>query len=270
VAFPSVSRWASVRLPIATTFPQAPLRSRTVGFPQSGSDLGFPSWAFPDSRRSSSTDIHTPRLRWFTHELVPSFPAALPRHSVRGPPWDRQAPRAPLLHAGVAVMQETSGASSQDITPTSSLLRAHAPNRCPPAAFDKVSCGRSLQVAVSPCCATVLPDVISADLYLRVWTHTPAAPRVHVPVSSPGTMAFPQRGQGRRKCIIPTITTSVGSGFRSCSHSLMFKPTSLLATPIAPTLASCDAGRPWLLHPRISRFVTSPCSGYAHRPNPGN
>src|ERR1051325_4171177 len=84
--------------PVAATLPQAPLRSRTAGFPPSGSDLGFPSWAFPESRRSSSTDIRTPRLRWFTHELVPSFPAALPRLCVRGPPWDRQVPRAPLLH----------------------------------------------------------------------------------------------------------------------------------------------------------------------------
>jgi hypothetical protein len=49
-------------------------------------------------------------------------------------------------------MQETSGVSSQDITPTSSLLRAHAPNRCPPAAFDKVSCGQ----VFAGCCQPLL------------------------------------------------------------------------------------------------------------------
>jgi transposase len=43
------------------------------------------------------------------------------------------------------------------------------------------SCGRSLQVAVSPCCATVLRDAISADPSVRVWTPTPVAPRVHFP-----------------------------------------------------------------------------------------
>ena len=90
MASPSISRWTSIRLPIATTFPQAPLRSRTVGLPQSGSDPGFPSWAFPAARRSSSTDIRTPRQRWFTRELVPSFPAAFssaqcPRAAL-GPP----------------------------------------------------------------------------------------------------------------------------------------------------------------------------------------
>jgi len=131
VASPSVSRWSSVRLPIATTFPQAPLRSRTVGFPQSGSDLGFPSWAFPESRRSSSTDIHTPRQRWFTHKLVLASSAACSRHCVRAPHWDRQVPRAPLLHGGVTAVQETSSISSWNVTPTSSLLRAHAPDPLP-------------------------------------------------------------------------------------------------------------------------------------------
>jgi hypothetical protein len=106
---------------LAVTFPQAPLRSRKAGFPRSGSDLGFPSWAFPETRRSSSTDIHTPRPRWFTHELVPSFPASLSRHCVRGPPWNRQAPRAPSLHAGVTVMQKTSRVSP----PRRTLLPLH-------------------------------------------------------------------------------------------------------------------------------------------------
>ena len=76
--------------PLNTTIPQAPLRSRTAGFPRSGSDLGFPSWAFPRSRRSSSTDIRTPRPRWFTHELVPRFedgcPSAQCPRTTLGPP----------------------------------------------------------------------------------------------------------------------------------------------------------------------------------------
>ena len=252
--------------PIAATFPQAPLRSRKAGFPRSGSDLGFPSWAFPDSRRSLSTDIHTPHPRWFTHDLVPAFLATLPRLCVRGPPWDRQAPRAPSLQVGVIDMQKTSRVSSRNITSTSSLLRAHAPDRCPPVALGSASGSRSLQVAVSPCCATALPDAISADLSVRVWTPTPAAPRVQFPVSSPEALAFPVFGPGRRLTKTPTAT-SVGKRFRSCSHSIIFRPAHLLATPVAPTLTPFGAGQPWLLSPRISRFVTSPCSGYANRPN---
>jgi hypothetical protein len=57
---------------------------------------------------------------------------------------------------------------------------------------------------------------------------------------------------------------SVWACFRGCSHSLMFRPADLLATPIAPT-AVLSTGQPWLLRPSLSRFVTSPCPGYANR-----
>ena len=64
------------------------------------------------------------------------------------------------------------------------------------------------------------------------------------------------------------MATSVWLNFRGCSHSLMFKPVDLLATQVAPTAANISffAEQPWLLHPNTSRFVTSPCPGYANRP----
>ncbi len=34
---------------------------------------------------------------------------------------------------------------------------------------------------------------------------------------------------------LPPTATSVGTQYRSCSHLLMFRPASLLATPVAPT-----------------------------------
>jgi hypothetical protein len=173
-------------------------------------------------------------------------------------------PSAVLPHIG-----ETSRVSSKDITPSSSLIPAHAPNLCPPSTSGFASCERSVQVAVSPCCAKVLPDVISAHLSSRVWTPTPVAPKVHTLVSSLRTLAFPTLGTGRR-FTIPQQLLPLGYLFRGCSHSLLFRPASLLATPIAPTLTSRDVGQPWLLHPRLSRFVTSPCSGYANRPKPSN
>lgn len=60
--------------------------------------------------------------------------------------------------------------------------------------------------------------------------------------------------------------TSVWAYFRGCNHSLMFRPADLLATPIAPTAVPLGTKQPWLLRPRVSRFVTSPSSGYANRP----
>ena len=55
--------------------------------------------------------------------------------------------------------------------------------------------------------------------------------------------------------------------FRGCRHFVMFRPPSLLASPIAPTTASFPTGQPRLLHPGISCFVASARSGYAIRPH---
>jgi hypothetical protein len=63
-----------------------------------------------------------------------------------------------------------------------------------------------------------------------------------------------------------TMATSVRRLFRGYSHSIIFRPADLLATPVAPTAAPLGTGQPWLLRPRLSRFVTSPSSGYANRP----
>ena len=40
----------------------------------------------------------------------------------------------------------------------------------------------------------------------------------------------------------PRTAISVRHNFRGCSHSLMFRPVSLLATPIAPTAVSRSSG----------------------------
>jgi hypothetical protein len=126
--------------------------------------------------------------------------------------------------------------------------------------------GKSLQVAVSPCWELALPDVISANLSPDAWIHTPAAPVVHLLVSSHRASAFPTYTQGRRSAYIRTVT-SVRHEFRGCNHSLIFRPLGLLAIQVTPTTAYIDAGQPSLLLPRISQFVTSLCSGYANRPN---
>jgi hypothetical protein len=47
----------------------------------------------------------------------------------------------------------------------------------------------------------------------------------------------------------------------------MFRLADLLATQVAPTAAPLGTGQPWLLRPRLFRFVTSPNRGYANRLN---
>ena len=66
---------------------------------------------------------------------------------------------------------------------------------------------------------------------------------------------------------IHALATSAWGTFRGCSHSLIFKPVDLLATPIAPTVTPLDIRQPWLLRPRLSQFVTSLSRGYANRLN---
>jgi hypothetical protein len=72
----------------------------------------------------------------------------------------------------------------------------------------------------------------------QVWTPTPAVPMVPALVSSHGASAFPALEPGRHLASLRTAT-SVRRGFRGCSHSLMFRPPSLLATQVAPTAGPC-------------------------------
>ena len=66
---------------------------------------------------------------------------------------------------------------------------------------------------------------------------------------------------------IHALATSAWGTYRGYSHSLIFKPVDLLATPIAPTVTPLDIRQPWLLLPRLSQFVTSLSRGYANRLN---
>jgi hypothetical protein len=102
----------------------------------------------------------------------------------------------------------------------SSLLRAHAPDHVPPPCFGCPAVRGSRQVAASPCCAVVLPDVLSAQLSPRAWPPPPAARVVPMPVSSHTTAAFPPCGPGRRSPISPPATSGGTpiARLQSCTH----------------------------------------------------
>jgi len=119
-------------IPPSSMFPQAPLRSRTVGFPEYGSDPGFPLMAYPNIRKLKRWLAYTP--------LISSLPSgssekAGSSDSRRCPAWDRQVPRAPLPEASVTRFRVVSPTTSKGATPSSSLLRAHAPDHHPPPRF---------------------------------------------------------------------------------------------------------------------------------------
>src|SRR5262249_30922421 len=163
-----------------------------------------------------SADPHTP-----LHPMVCFHGCSIvPRPDMSGYSWSCQAPRAPLHDRGVTSLIVVSGTTSADVTPPSSLVRAHASVLNPLRASVVPSDTRSMQVAVSPCWEKDLPDVISAYLSLRAWTSTPAARVVHLPVSSHTTAAFPSFGPGRRSTMCRTATSvrRAFSGLQSFAH----------------------------------------------------
>ena len=147
------------------------------------------------------------------------------------PSW----PRVPLRRRGVTSPAAALPATWASVTRPSLLLRTHAPILIPLPTFILV------RLAIFAGCCEPLPQPgpsqrYSADLSLRAWTHTPAAPEVHALVSSLRALASHNELTGRRVAKSQQLF-QLGVGFRGCSHSLMFRPTSLLAPQIAPTLA---------------------------------
>jgi hypothetical protein len=72
---------------------------------------------------------------------------------------NHQVPRVPLPDVGVTSIRETCTASSEDITPRSSLLQTHSSIPCSsPLLRPLASFVESSQVATSPCCYRDSPD----------------------------------------------------------------------------------------------------------------
>jgi len=165
---------------------------------------------------------------WFAHCFVPSpgYGLVCPVLSSRARACrrDHQAPSAPLPDVGVTFVRETYPASCGDITPRSSLLRAHVPIPCgSPLLRFFASFEESLQVATSPCCHRDLLDVI-----LRVfpWLPGPLPRRVIGCMSlltSPMSSAFPKEGWVGFP-LLSTNATFRGSDFEAADIPLCSSP----------------------------------------------
>ena len=131
------------------------------------------------------------------------------------------------------------------------------------------SCEESWQVATSPCCQRLLPDVI-LKIFPEMLDPVPRrSHRLHIPVSSSVSAAFPNKRLGRLPASFREYDFS-REKFRGCRYSFMFRPPSSLALQIVPTAAHTATGQPELLHPGISCFVASARTGDANRLNTGN
>jgi hypothetical protein len=150
-------------------------------------------------------------------------------------------PRVPLPDVGVTSIRETCPASSEDITPRSSLLRTHASIPCgSPLLRLLASFEKSSQVATSPCCYRDSPDVISANLSPDAWSPTPTVPPSALACFFLGVIGLPKtlfRSASRwyprtrffRGLVLEVADISLCSGLRFCSP-----PRSLLPLRIFP------------------------------------
>ena len=102
-------------------------------------------------------------------------------------------PRVPLPDDGITFIRETWTASSEDITPRSSLLRTHAPIPLTLPSFGYSPRSRSLgRLLPAPAANGIFPT-----LSLQIFPQMPGplprrSPRVHLPVSSSESSAFPK------------------------------------------------------------------------------
>jgi hypothetical protein len=172
----SIARWGHIST--VATFHEAPLRSRTAGFPGSGSGLGparhFPGSGLPSSRWSLSSDTHPLHSEEICSRPRPNARAALAQlcvwvHTNKSRPPSAQSPFARRLV----------GASSRNawesVTSPSSLIWTHAPDHAPPGA--SVSLGRLI---FAGCCRSLLEHGPSRRYpctpCVGAWTHTPPSP----------------------------------------------------------------------------------------------
>ena len=150
------------------------------------------------------------------------------------------------------------------------LLRPHVPVLKPLTCFAFTLAGQSLQLGPPAAGLQDLPDVTTRESFPRcldlysggLWS---ALARFFLQ-----SIGLPQNGSRSALSKSPHNDFCAGPLFRSCSHSLMFRPPGLLATQVVPTDATCAHGGHDFYFPSTVWVITSPHVGYASRPIPGN
>ena len=148
-------------------------------------------------------------------------------------------PRVPLPDVGVTAIRETCTASCGDITPRSSLLQTHASI---PLAL--LSFGLSLVRGVSAGCYQPLLRAGPSRRYLCESFPGCLGPCHGGPVECiclflpPRHRPSPVHYRGRLPALTRQNDFMTDPLFRDCSHFVMFRPSGLLASQIAPTAAT--------------------------------
>ena len=231
-----LSRWP-VRPASMATFLQAPLRSRTVGFPESGSDLGCLPIAFPVRGRLK---------RWLAYTLLAPVCGG-PRRCFEGRVLLAQSPgpalRPPSAQSPFAwptVLPPRQGRVLHGLGGHYPSVLAHTGSCARPNPSRLLRClgGGSWQVAASPCWDVALPDVISAYVSLGAWTCVPGSPDGACAHSFPSGIGLPHLLTMGRRLRRSAQSSFVRMQVSSPWSFVTFRPPRLLATLTAPTVAA--------------------------------
>ena len=176
--------------------------------------------------------------------------------------WPPSA-QSPFARSGRYPCRGGLKAAWRGVTPSSLLVRAHAPDHPPPRASARALCAGSLQVVASPCCEMALPDVISAIL-AQVLGPLPrrvlgcACPLLHRGHRSHPTL------DGFDARIYPHTATSVGSPISRLQSFDYLRAPTLARPPGCSHRSSANAaGRPGLSHHASPGRLPGPGCGVA-------
>jgi hypothetical protein len=180
-------------------------------------------------------------------------------------------PRVPLPDVGVTFIRETCPASSEDITPRSSLLRTHASIPCgSPLLRLLASFVESSQVATSPCCYPGFSRRYLCESFPRCPSPCPGGllsafawffPSIHRPSPSFDWVSFP----------LPSVNTTFhGSAFEAAAISLCSGLRVCSPLRSFPPLQVSPQGSRGFVHPSRTCVVTFARIGHAIRPTTGN
>ena len=160
-----------------------------------------------------------------------------------------------------------SSAISEGVTPPSSLIRAHAPDQDPPAAF---RLGFGWRVFAG-CCRPLL-GIGPSRRYLRVsfpgcLDLYPGGSRGAHSRCFPRDDDLPRTRSGSAQPQLPAQRLQGGGAFRDCSHSLTFRPPGLLSPRSLPPPGLAPRGSCDIFPPSRTHVVTFICIGFANRSN---
>ena len=249
--------------------PQAPLRSRTVGFPESGSDLGtahhFPGAGLPRPLKAQAMARIHPQSAELAGPLAPRPKFTAVPGSVSGAAWvvgTAECPGPLCLTGALPTPGRSLGPPRGTLLPLQSsyglMRQSHHLSSLSGYLMRRVSAGCCHPLLVVGPSRHYPRDPCGGD-----WTHTPPCPPGAFTHFFPGGVGLTLRERRSAHGTIPAMRLQQGARLRGCSHSLMFNLPHLLDLPVAPTAVPEGTGRPGRLHHASPGGLPRPGCGIA-------